>query len=261
MSGTRVKQILADGGTVFGIFMHYTTNPAVVEVFPDEGIDFVVCNLEHNAQEAAEFLGLQFALKAKGIACLARCHSRDPEDVAKLCDSYADGVVVPYVEDVEEVKRLVAAAKYRPLKGELLERLITTGQWPSEQTRAYIERRNANTMFCPMIESPRSVENLDAICAIPGVDVVFVGPNDMTVSMGIPDEYDHPDFIAIMQRIIDTAEAHGVAAGCHFSDLGPALRLIAQGGRFIPFSSDGRHLRAGMLQALAQLQQQAQQAR
>jgi len=251
----RVKQILAEGGTVFGIFMHYTTNPAVVEVLPEEGIDFVVCNLEHNALDAADFLPLQYALRARGIACLARCHSRDPEDIAKLCDSYPDGVVVPYVEDPEEVKRLVAAAKYRPLKGELLERLITTGQWPSEQTRQYIQQRNANTMFCAMIESPRSVENLDAICAIPGVDVVFVGPNDMTVSMGIPDQYDHPDFVAVMQRIIDTAEAHGIAAGCHFSDLGPALRLIEQGGRFVPFSTDGRQMRWGITESLAQLQQ------
>jgi 2-keto-3-deoxy-L-rhamnonate aldolase RhmA len=253
MSGIRVKQRLAEGGTVFGTFMHYTTNPAVVEVLPDQGLDFVVCNLEHNALEAAEFLGLQFALKAKGIACLARVHSRDPQDVAKICDSYADGVVVPYVEDVEEVKRLVAAAKYRPLKGELLERVITAGEWPSEKARAYIEKRNANTLFCPMIESPAAVANLDAICSIPGLDAVFVGPNDLTVSMGIPDENDHPDFVAVMQRIIDTAAAHGIAAGCHFSDLAPALRTIGQGARWVAFSSDSRFLRQGLSQSLAQL--------
>jgi 4-hydroxy-2-oxoheptanedioate aldolase len=97
-----------------------------------------------------------------------------------------------------------------------------------------------------MIESVKAVENLDAICAIPGIDAVFVGPNDLTVSMGIPEERDHPDFIAMMQRIIDTAARHGVAAGGHFSQLAHAQRTIKQGGRFIPFSSDVRLITFGV---------------
>ena len=246
MSGVRVKEKLADGETVFGLFLQYVTNAAVVDVLPEGSLDFVVVNTEHNALDMGDFHGIQYALRNSGIACLVRVHSRDCDDVAKACDAFPDGVVVPYVEDVDEVKHLVAAAKYRPLKGEALERVIAAGEWPSEKTRAYIEAKCADTLFCPMIESPRSVENLDAICSIPGIDAVFVGPNDMTVSMGIPDERDHPDFIDVMQRIVDTAERHGLAAGAHFSQLPHAQRLIQQGGRFIPFSSDMRLIGAGV---------------
>ncbi len=256
MSSTRVKEKLANGETVFGIFLQYTTNPEAVNVLPDEGLDFVVVNTEHNALDMGDFHGMQFALRSKGIACLVRIHNRDPEYVAKACDTY-DGVVVPYVEDVEQTKRLVAAAKYRPLKGEALERVITAGEWPSEKTKAYIAQKCANTLFCPMIESPRSVENLDAICSIPGIDAVFVGPNDLTVSMGVPDERDHPEFIDIMQRIVDIAESHGVAAGAHFSNLAHAQRLIQQGGRFIPFSSDVRLIGAGIRDFLSVLGKEA----
>jgi len=90
------------------------------------------------------------------------------------------------------------------------------------------------------------VENLDDICAIPGVDAVLVGPNDLTVAMGIPEERDHPDFIAIMQRIIDTAERHGVAAGCHLHKIEHSQRLIAQGARFIPYGGDQQFLAEGI---------------
>ena len=69
MSGKRVREKLAAGGTVYGTFFHYTTNPAIVDELPDEGLDFIVVNTEHNALDLADFLGLQYALRAKGIAC------------------------------------------------------------------------------------------------------------------------------------------------------------------------------------------------
>lgn len=252
MNGKRLKDKLQAGERVYGFFVVSMTYPTVVDVLPDEGLDFVVCTTEHNAHDLMDFMPLQTALHAKGIACLARVHSHDPWDIARVCDTY-DGVVVPYVEHADEVKRMVAAAKCRPLKGEALDRVIETGEYPSDLTRQYLEQRNANTVFCPMIESPRSVENLDAICAIPGIDAVFVGPNDMTVSMGLPEERDAPEFIGIMQRIIDTAERHGVAAGCHFHKLEHSQRMIAQGARFIPYGSDHQFIGEGVRRALEAL--------
>ena len=104
------------GQSVFGTFFQYTVDPAIVDVLPDNALDFVMSLAEHNAVDLADFLPVRYALAAKGIACLARTHSRDPDDVSKVCDSF-DGVVVPYVEDVEHARRLAAAAVYRPLKG------------------------------------------------------------------------------------------------------------------------------------------------
>ena len=90
-----------------------------------------------------------------------------------------------------------------------------------------------------MIESVRGIENLDAICAIPGVHAVFVGPNDLTVSMGIPNEYDHPDLIKALGQIINTAQRHHVAAGCWFGNPEQMQRTIQQGSGFIVYSNDG----------------------
>ncbi len=250
--GQALKEKMLRGKTVYGTFFQYTVNPAIIEALPDDTLDFVIVSAEHNALDLADFLPVRHALAAKGIACLARTHSRDPDDVSKVCDSF-DGVVVPYVEDVEHARRLAAAAVYRPLKGQALERVLTDGIWPSEKTRTYVTtERCANTVFVPMIESVLGVTNLEQICSIPGVNAVFVGPNDLTTSMGIPNDYDHPELIAMIQRIVDGANRCHVAAGSWFGKREQMERTIRQGARFVVYSNDGAMLRDSMEQAFRQ---------
>ena len=245
MSGKILKEKLAAGKTVYGTLIAHLTDPAIVNVLPEGMLDFVIVTPEHTAYDIGDFLPLRHALAAKGIACLARTHGRDEADVAKVCDSY-DGVVVPYVEDIEEVKRLAAAAIYRPLKGKRLDRVLATGEWPSQKTQDYVAAKNADTVFVPMIESIPAVENLDGICSIPGVDALFVGPGDMTANMGIPKEYDHPDLIATIQSVIDAGERHKIAAGSWFGTPEQALRTVRQGARFVVYGNDGLLLKQAM---------------
>jgi 2-keto-3-deoxy-L-rhamnonate aldolase RhmA len=253
MSGKLLKDKLLRGETVYGTFLQTTTMPSFVDFLPEGALDFVIVSPEHTALDLAEFLPVRYALAAKGIACLARTHSREPDDVSKVCDSY-DGVVVPYVEDVEQAKRLAAAAVYRPLKGRALERVLAGGPWPSDATKQYVtEVRCRDTVFIPMIESVAAVENLDAICSIPGVHAVFVGPNDLTTNMGIPNEYDHPDLIAMLKRVIDTADRKHIAAGCWFGKTDQMLRTIRQGARFVCYSNDAVLLRDAMASAFGEL--------
>lgn len=240
-----LKEKLIQGETVYGTLIQHMVTPAFVEFIPDNSLDFVIVTAEHNALDIADFLPLKYALNTKGIACLARTHSRSPDDVAKVCDSF-DGCVVPYVEDYEHCQRLAAAAVYRPLKGERLEKVLSEGAWPSPETESYVENKCQETVFIPMIESVRGVENLDRICSIPGVHGVFVGPNDLTVNMGIPAKYDHPDLIAMLQRIIDTSNMHHVAAGCWFGEIDQALRTKKQGARLVVFSNDSLMLKKAM---------------
>src|SRR5262245_54186953 len=248
-----LKEKMVRGERVFGTFFQHAVVPAIVDFLPENALDFVIVSAEHNALELAEFLPIRYALASKGIACLARIHSREPDDVSKACDSF-DGVVVPYVEDVEHTKRLAAAAVYRPLKGKALARVLSGGAWPSEKTRRYVtEEKCAGTIFVPMIESVLAVQNLDAICSIPGVSAVFVGPNDLTTNMGIPNEYDHPELVATLKTIIDTADRHHVAAGCWFGKLDQMQRTIRQGARFNVFSNDSSLLQGAVQAAFGEL--------
>ncbi|MCE9607049.1 MAG: hypothetical protein K8U03_19360 [Planctomycetia bacterium] len=250
--GKSLKEKMLRGEAVYGTFFQHSINPAIVDVIPEGALDFVIVTAEHNALDLAEFLPVRYALALKGIACLARSHSRELDDVSKVCDSY-DGVVVPYVEDVEHCRRLAAAAVYRPLKGEALDRVLSEGKWPSEKTRNYVtNERCANTVFIPMIESVRGVKNLEKICAVPGVNAVFVGPNDLTTSMGIPNEYNHPELIAMLQRIIDVVSRSHIAAGCWFGKREQAERTIKQGARLVVYANDGALLAEAMHQAFTQ---------
>jgi 2-keto-3-deoxy-L-rhamnonate aldolase RhmA len=244
--GKLLKEKMLRGEPVFGTFFQHTVSASIVYVIPDGALDFVIVTAEHNALDIAEFLPVRYALAAKGIACLARTHSREPDDVSKVCDSF-DGVVVPYVEEVEHCRRLAAAAGYRPLKGAALDKLLADGTWPSDKTRDYVTgQRCANTVFVPMIESLRGIENLEKICAVPGVNAVFVGPNDLTTTMGIPNEYDHPDLIAQLQKIIDTATRSHVAAGCWFGKRDQMARTIKQGAKFNCYGNDGGFMAEAM---------------
>lgn len=254
MSAKLLKQKLVQGETVYGTLLQNMVSPSFADAIPAGTLDFVIVSDEHTAYDIGDFLGLRHALAAKGIACLARTHSRSADDVAKVCDVY-DGVVVPYVEDYEQCKELAAAAVYRPLKGAALDDVLSQGKWPTKETQEYVENRCKDTIFIPMIESVKGVENLERICSIPGVVAVFVGPNDMTVNMGIPNEYDHKDFIAIMQRIIDTANAQHVAAGCWFGKESQAVRTIQQGARFVVFSNDGLLFKNAISDSFAKVRQ------
>jgi len=253
MSGKILKDKLIKGERVYGTFFQHALVPALVDFLPVGALDFVIVTAEHNALDIADFLAMRYALNAKGIACLARTHSRDPDDVSKVCDSF-DGVVVPYVEDIQHAKALAAAAVFRPLKGRALQRVLDKNEWPSQATKDYVTNvRCPDTVFIPMIESVAAVENLDAICSIPGVHAVFVGPNDLTVNMGIPNEYDHKDLIAMLKKIIDTADRHHVAAGCWFGKTEQALRTIRQGARLVVYSNDSSMLKDAMTTAFGEL--------
>jgi len=253
MSGKLLKEKLIKGDRVYGTFFQNAVVPALVDFLPANVLDFVIVSAEHNALDISDFLAMKYALNAKGIACLARTHSRNPDDVSKVCDSF-DGVVVPYVEEVKHCKELAAAAVYRPLKGRALERVLTKGEWPSKATKDYVTQTKCpDTVFIPMIESLPGVENLDAICAIPGVHAVFVGPNDMTVNMGIPNEYDHKDFVDLLKKIINIADKHHVAAGCWFGKTDQMLRTIRQGARLVVYSNESSMLKDAMTAAFGEL--------
>lgn len=252
MNAKTLKDKLIKGETVYGSLFQHAVVPAMVESIPENSLDFVIVTPEHTTLDLAEFLPLKYALASKGIACLARTHSRDPADVARVCDTF-DGVVVPYVEEYEQAKQLAAAAVYRPLKGLVLDRVLETGKWANKKTEDYIEKRNENTLFIPMIESVPGIENLDKICSIPGVHAVFVGPGDLTTNMGIPREYDSPELIAAVQKVIDTADKHHVAAGCWFGTTKQAVRTIRQGARLVVYANDGLMLQHAMQNEFGEL--------
>jgi 4-hydroxy-2-oxoheptanedioate aldolase len=180
-----------------------------------------------------------------GVVPIVRIPIPDSHYVTMAMDAGAQGVLAPYCETVEQAAEVVAAAKWRPLKGEAVDRVIVSGEHVSDATRAYLEERNKNSVAVIGIESKAAVDNLDNILHVPGIDGIFVGPNDMSISLGVPDQYDTEVYRSTVKHIIDTAEAHGVATLVHHQTPDLSTYFMSQGARFILHGSERRAMIQG----------------
>ncbi|MCI0823844.1 MAG: hypothetical protein J4N90_03775, partial [Chloroflexi bacterium] len=174
-------------------------------------------------------------------------------------DAGAQGVLAPYCETVDQVKEVVAAAKWRPLKGDAVRRLIETGEHVSDSTRAYLEDRNKNSVVIIGIESVAAVKNLPEILKVPGIDGIFVGPNDMSISLGFPDQYDREEYQSTVKYVIDTAGAQGIAVLVHHQTPELSSFWISQGARFILHGTDRRALAEGFRTEFSRLREVAKE--
>jgi 2-keto-3-deoxy-L-rhamnonate aldolase RhmA len=250
MNGAGLREKLRKGETIYGTMTWLMRNPRLTGVFAGLGFDYVIVDSEHSPMGRAEAGDLAHALTNAGICPILRVPTTEPHQAIMALDGGFHGVLVPYCETPEEVKTVVSAARMRPFKGAAQVHARDTGEFPSEATKAYLEERNRNVVLFIGIESVAAVANLEKILDVGGIDVIFVGPNDLSISMGIPDEYDNPRFIETMDYIVRTASARGVAAGAHWHSEELVHFWMNRGSRFVLFGSDIWALNEGYRSAL-----------
>ena len=173
-------------------------------------------------------------------------------------DAGAQGILVPYCETVEEIRSVLAAARWRPLKGALLERAKIDGEFPSAAAQEYLVQNNRNNLMMIGIESVPAVENLENILQLDGIDVIFVGPLDLTLSLGIPGEIEHPDYEAMVRHVIETCTAHNVPVAIHLHSVEHAIQWVSAGVRCVIYRSDTRAMAQIFRQDLAAISQHLQ---
>jgi 2-keto-3-deoxy-L-rhamnonate aldolase RhmA len=261
VNGAQLRAAMRDGKAVWGTMIVYARSLGAASVYGQLGFDYAIVDAEHSPNGRSELADMGAALLAAGVCPIVRVPHTEPHQTVMALDAGFHGVLVPYCETVAQVSAVVAAARLRPLKGEVQTKVRETGSFPSDATRHYLENRNANAVVIIGIESVPALENLDAILDVPGIDAIFIGPNDLTVSMGIPDQYDHPRYVAAVEHIISTAQGRGIPAGPHCFDEGQLLEWHGKGTRFVLFSADVRALSDGYRGALARAQGQAAPAR
>ncbi|MCB9450670.1 MAG: aldolase [Anaerolineaceae bacterium] len=241
MRGRDLKQALLAGKRVYGIAVEGYGQPRWPRFFAGLGvIDFVFMDSEHSPNNRETIAWAAQCYAAYGIAPLLRIPEISPSQAAMGLDAGAHGIIVPYVETREQVKAMVGAVKYRPLKGKALETALDTGVFPSDATRDYLPGYNPDAFLVIMIESPAGIANLADMLAFGGVDAVLVGPHDLSISLGIPEQYDHPQFIAALDGIIRTCQAHQTAVGMHliFGTLEDRLAWVQRGFNFVSVRGD-----------------------
>lgn len=204
------------------------------------GLDFVFLDTEHIPLDRSQLAYLCRNYRSLGIAPIVRVATADATLVCQAVDAGAQGIVAPYLEKEDEVNSLVYALKYRPLKGMLLEQYKAMPDTIPDALQRYVATYNSGNVAIANIESVPALNNLENLLAVKGLDAVFIGPHDLSVSMGLPEEYDHPDFEKAVTYIINSCRSNGISVGIHFS-LEPErqVKWAQQGANIIVHSSDG----------------------
>jgi 4-hydroxy-2-oxoheptanedioate aldolase len=255
MKGRELRQALADGQCVYGTCVVGYGQPKWPRHFAELGLDFVFLDTEHTPinRETVAWAAQTYA--ANGVAPLLRIPEASPSLAAMGVDLGAHGIIVPYVETVDQAKRLVGAVKYRPLKGAALQIVLDQNTFPSEETSAYLRSYNPDAVLVIMIESPAGVENLSEILAAGGVDVILIGPHDFSVSHGVPGQFDQPIFNQAIKRVIQTCRENDVGVGIHSinGDINQQLQWAEWGCNFFVHGSDTFFITNGINLGLSQL--------
>ena len=255
MQSHEIRETLQRGGMVYGFMLSAIAVNRWGQALAGSTIDYAVIDWEHGSRDRREIQELCTMLRAGNIAPIVRVPEPRPVWVAMALDAGAGGVLVPYCEDVAEVRACVATARWHPMKGEYLARAATTGEFPSEATKAYLDKRHHGTVVIIGIESEPGVRNLRDILGVGGIDGIFVGPNDMTTSLGIPDEVTHPRYLAVLREVVATSEEFGAAVMIHQQTIDTSVTAIELGARFVLHCTDTRLLQLALQEQMATLRE------
>ena len=246
MNGGQIKETLKDGGAVFGFMISASRNGKWAVTLSGGGIDYTIIDTEHAQRSREELADLVLILKAYNVSPIIRIPYPVPHYVAMALDAGADGVLVPYCEDPQVVRDCVAVKNWHPMKGDYLDRAGNTGVFPSDKTRNYLAERHKNHTIIIGIESEPGYQNLEEILKVDGLDAIFIGPNDMSTSLGIPDDYGNQKYWDVIDDIVKQTEASGRPVMIHQQNIPDSSRAIDAGARFILHSSDQRLLQQAM---------------
>jgi 4-hydroxy-2-oxoheptanedioate aldolase len=203
------------------------------------GADFVFIDTEHTPIDRTVLAQMCLSYKAYGLPPLVRIPSSDPHEARKVLDGGATGILAPYIEFPEQVRELVGATKLRPLKGELLKEALQKQDSLSSELKEYLRDFNKDNFLMINIESVPAIERLDAILAETGLDGVIIGPHDLSVSLGLPEQYHNPQFEDVVRMIISKAREKELGVGIHFSqETQLQIKWAKAGVNIIMHSSD-----------------------
>jgi 2-keto-3-deoxy-L-rhamnonate aldolase RhmA len=244
-----LKNKLKDGKFTIGSWITLG-HSGIAEVIALAGFDWVVVDLEHSVISIDTAGDLIRVIDLCGSAPLIRLTSNHPDQIKRMMDAGAHGIVVPMVNSADDAIRAVAAVRYAPegSRGVGLAR----AQGYGVDFKEYFEWQKNSSVVIVQIEHRDALDNLDAILTVPGVDGFIIGPYDLSCSMGIPGQFEHPELIAALDKILATGKRLGVPSGLHIvePDVERLAQSIQQGYRFIAYSVDLRLLDVGVRQGL-----------
>lgn len=232
-----VKSKLKKGQISFGSWIA-SAHVSVAEILAGAGFDWIAVDMEHSNITLADLPPLFAAIERHGAVPLVRLPENDPSTARRVLDTGAGGVIVPMVNSRKDAERAVESVKYPPEGRRGVG--IARAQGYGRRFKAHVKDSNKDILVVVQIEHIDAVRNVEAIFSVPGVDAYMIGPYDMSGSLGIPGQLNHPTVEQAKDRVLKAARRRRIVPGIHLVHPEPAEleRSLGLGYRFIALSSD-----------------------
>ncbi|GAB4323371.1 MAG: aldolase/citrate lyase family protein [Promethearchaeota archaeon] len=228
------------GAPVLGTMLVEARAPEFVTALAAAGFELLFLDLEHGTYSLSDMKALSREARRVGALLVARTHVHDAAHLTRLLDAGARGVMIAHAEDPVELAPLVSATRFPPegTRGYGLHGVVT--DYRGEGPKELMARENEEVVVLLQLESEAATtrENLERLADLSGVDGWVVGPRDLSISLGVPGEHDHPREVAVVERVLEVGRRHGIATGVHEGDLGLLTRWASAGASILAFSSE-----------------------
>lgn len=250
-----LKEMAGTKAPKFGHFVVEFATPGIGHILKSAGCDFVLFDLEHSGFHFETVKSVVRYFEAAQLPAIIRVPSRDYQHIARAMDMGAEGLMVPMVGTVAEAKDIVRSMKYHPAGGRGVALQVSHDRYrPGSVADKFAAANRRSTLFC-QIETAEGVENADAMAAIDGVDALWVGHFDLSVSLGIPGQFEHPEFKRAIERTIAACRKHGKALGRLVPNVATGIELYGEGFDFICYSGDVWVLHNALAEAIGELRE------
>jgi 2-keto-3-deoxy-L-rhamnonate aldolase RhmA len=240
---TDLRRRIHAGETLLGSFVGLGS-PIAAELLARVGFDWLIIDLEHGAGTESDLLASLLAVATTSTTPLVRPQSAERLRIGRALDHGAHGLMIPRVDVPAQAQEAISFMRFPP-DGVRGLALSTRGAGLGERTHAEVRGINEHIVGIIQIESPSAVEHAAEIASIDGVDVLFVGPADLSHGLGIPGQFDSRGYLAALDRVVAAAEGHGKATGILLRDAAALPRHLELGFRFIGIGSDAAFIADG----------------
>lgn len=229
MKPNSLRTRLLNGQPVVGTMIQEVSSPFIVHAFINAGFDFVYVDLEHGRFNLETAIDLIQTIRLTDMVPLVRVPDNQYHLIARVLDAGARGVMIPRVEAREQAEKAVQAVRYPPIGQRGLAVARGHNDYKRQDPLSFTQEANRENIVIVQIESKIAVECVEEIVSTPGVDVALIGPGDLSQSLGISLQMDHPAMVAAVERVVAACKAHNVIVGLHVGDL-KAIKYWSQNG-------------------------------
>ena len=251
-----LKEKIMKNENTLGVFQ-VLGDASIAEIIGYAGFDYVLIDTEHGPfeiQAAQEYIR---AAKLAGTTPLARVKDSSRNSILKMLDVGAQGLVIPHLHEVEEIKRVVEYGKYYPIGdrgfGATSGNTFLTAEYTKQGIKELFNIHNEETLIIPQCETKESLENIEEIVKVEGVDGIFIGPYDLSVSLGVPGEVEGPIIQDAIKRVVAAAKAEGKFTISYTDRVAAIEDVYALGVDSVTFSSDASILSESLTNIIEQI--------